>query len=51
MAFIPSTRSVQPLKYVRASNDLQHNHKTFIIGKCVGFFRWPDVETAIKEVP
>lgn len=29
----------------------KHNHKAWIIGVGEGFFRWPDVATAIKEVP
>ena len=29
----------------------KHNHKTWIIGQGDGFFKWPDVATAIKEVP
>ncbi|KAF9634919.1 putative multicopper oxidase protein [Lasiodiplodia theobromae] len=29
----------------------KHNHKAFIIGTGEGFFRWPDVATAMKEVP
>ncbi|GME45389.1 putative multicopper oxidase [Neofusicoccum parvum] len=29
----------------------KHNHKAFIIGMGDGFFRWPDVEAAIRDVP
>ncbi|GME63989.1 Multicopper oxidase type 1 [Neofusicoccum parvum] len=29
----------------------KHNHKVWIIGRGKGFFRWPDVATAIKEAP
>lgn len=29
----------------------KHNHKTWIIGQGDGFFRWPDVASALEEVP
>lgn len=34
-----------------ATDCSRHNHKAFIIGVGHGYFRWPDVETAMKEVP
>ncbi|KAF4306496.1 Multicopper oxidase type 1 [Botryosphaeria dothidea] len=29
----------------------KHNHKAWIIGRGKGYFRWPDVATALKEAP
>lgn len=29
----------------------KHNHKAWIIGTGTGFFKWPDVATAIREAP
>ncbi|KAJ4301932.1 hypothetical protein N0V90_004028 [Kalmusia sp. IMI 367209] len=29
----------------------KHNHKAFIIGRGEGYFKWPDVATALKEAP